>query len=138
MPPLPQHVEAAAAVNELLAGARGTLSKEQQLERMVELLKHGSLLVRCAALQDLRTWLAAHRQWIAALINDCIARGPQQGASMSDGQRLLSSLVAALLRCCDQVASRAAAAGEAQQLCGQCLGLIGAVDPGILWDSILT
>lgn len=130
MPPLPQHVGAAASVNALLASARGALSNEQQLTHMVELLKHDSLLVRCAALQDLHAWLAAHRQWTAALVSDCVARGQQQGAATTDGQRLLSGLMAALLRCCDQGGSRALAAGEAQQWCAQCLGLLGAIDPG--------
>ncbi len=51
MPPLPQHVEAASAVNNVLANARGGLTKVQQLQLMVEQLKHDSLLVRCAALQ---------------------------------------------------------------------------------------
>lgn len=50
---------------------------------------------------------------------------------MSAEQHLLSGLVAALLRCCDQVISRAPSASEAQQLCAECLGLIGAVDPGM-------
>lgn len=129
MPPLPQHISAAATVNSLLSSARGSLSKEQQLTHMVDLLKHDSLLVRCAALQDLHAWLAAHRQWTAALVSDCVAHGQQQGAA-TDGQRLLSGLVAALLRCCDQAGSRVQVAGEAQQWCAQCLGLLGAIDPG--------
>lgn len=130
MPPLPQHISAAASVNALLSRARGALSKEQQLAHMTDLLQHDSLLVRCAALQDLHAWLSAHRQWTAALVTDCVARGQQQGAATTDGQRLLSRLVAALLRCCDQSGSRAAVAAEAQQWCAQCLGLLGAIDPG--------
>lgn len=81
--------------------------------------------------QELRDLLAKHRDWLCNLL-----AAPSASATPSsppgEGRQLLSRLMAALLRCVDPEGQRSPKGLQAQQLCAQCLGLLGAVDPARL------
>ena len=89
----------AGPVNAVIAEERGSLTTEEAIRIPLEALADHSLSVRKTALQDIRNILHQHRSWLGGLLP---ANSPADGAA-ANGQHavLLSSLLGALLKCCD-------------------------------------
>ncbi|KAL3137629.1 hypothetical protein ABBQ38_004906 [Trebouxia sp. C0009 RCD-2024] len=126
LPPLPQAVEGLGPVNAVIAKERGNLTIEESIRIPLQALADHSLSVRKTALQDIRNILHQHRSWLVGLLP---ANTPADGTAANGRHAvLLSSLLGALLKCCDPEI-HTPTSWKAQQLCAECLGLLGAVDP---------
>lgn len=89
----------AGPVNAAISEERGSLTTEESIKIPLEALADHSLSVRKTALQDIRNILHQHRSWLGGLLP---ANSPADGTT-GNGQHavLLSSLLGALLKCCD-------------------------------------
>ncbi|KAL0053239.1 hypothetical protein WJX82_003001 [Trebouxia sp. C0006] len=126
LPPLPQAVEGLGRINAVIAEQRGSLTTEESIRIPLKALGDHSLSVRTTALQDIRNILHHHRAWLGGLLPP---NTTADGAAATGQQtELLSSLLGALLKCCDPEI-HTPTSWKAQQLCAECLGLLGAVDP---------
>ena len=86
-------------VNAVIAEARGSLTTEESIKIPLNALADHSLSVRKTALQDIRNILHHHRAWLGGLLP---ASGAADGAAATTQHTvLLSSLIGALLKCCD-------------------------------------
>ncbi|KAL0029509.1 hypothetical protein WJX79_000191 [Trebouxia sp. C0005] len=126
LPPLPQAVEGLGRINAVITEQRGSLTTEESIRIPLKALGDHSLSVRTTALQDIRNILHHHRPWLGGLLPP---NTTADGAAATGQQTvLLSSLLGALLKCCDPEI-HTPTSWKAQQLCAECLGLLGAVDP---------
>ena len=106
--------------------ARGQLDTRGEVELLVRSLDDESLAVRATALQALCNLLSQRRDWTMKLLT---AEGGDSGSiAESSESSLVSRLISALLRCCEPEAGNVASF-QAQRVCAECLGLLGAVDP---------
>ena len=89
----------AGPVNAVISEERGSLTIEESVRIPLKALADHSLSVRKTGLQDIRNILHQHRSWLVGLLP---ANTPADGTA-ANGQRavLLSSLLGALLKCCD-------------------------------------
>jgi hypothetical protein len=148
MPPLPS-IPALASVNQALAVQQRLSGPADRLQLLVRSMRHESLNVRHAALTQLKAFMAsrAGSGYLAALVSEAVseqgglgaggggAAPGARGGAAADARALVSDLTSALLRCCDN-AARTRLAMSLKQMCAQCLGLLGAVDPGRLHVSL--
>lgn len=83
----------------MISEERGSLTTEESIKIPLKALADHSLSVRKTALQDIRNILHQHRSWLGGLLP---ANTHADGTS-TPGQHavLLSSLLGALLKCCD-------------------------------------
>lgn len=89
----------AGAVNAVISEERGSLTTEESIKIPLNALADPSLSVRKTALQDIRNILHQHRSWLVGLLP---ANTPADGtAAHGRHALLLSSLLGALLKCCD-------------------------------------
>lgn len=89
----------AGRVNAVIAEARGSLTTEESIKIPLNALADHSLSVRKTALQNIRNILHHHRAWLGGLLP---ATGAADGtAATTEHTVLLSSLIGALLKCCD-------------------------------------
>ena len=89
----------AGPVSAVISEERGSLTTEESVRIPLKALADHSLSVRKTALQDIRNILHQHRSWLVGLLP---ANTPADGTA-ANGQHavLLSSLLGALLKCCD-------------------------------------
>lgn len=89
----------AGPVNAVISEARGSLTTEESVRIPLKALADHSLSVRKTALQDIRNILHQHRSWLVGLL----PADAQAAGTAANGQHavLLSSLLGALLKCCD-------------------------------------
>nr|XP_048336390.1 serine/threonine-protein kinase ATR-like isoform X3 [Ziziphus jujuba var. spinosa] len=116
-PPLPS-IPALSKVNKVIQEARGSKTLKDQLQDVVDGLNHENLNVRYMVVCELTKLLNLRRDDITALVT---AEG---GRNMD----LLSSLITSLLRGCAEE-SRTKVGQQLKQVCADCLGALGAVDP---------
>lgn len=120
LPQVPELEDVNSVLHEELQSLQraGTPQLPERLQDLVKGLLHDSIDVRVVVLEKLRKTLADEHDRLRHLLL-------QEGASDEvSTQALVASLVNALLQnCCVSDAN-------VRRLCGQCLGLIGAVDPG--------
>lgn len=60
-----------------------------------------SLKCIAALTQELQSYLQTHRPWLQNLLADSLSSGLEGSATQTQQAALLSSLIAALLKCCD-------------------------------------
>lgn len=58
-------------------------------------------LVNTLCAQELQSYLQDHRPWLQNLLSDSLGDGLEGSAAQTQEAALLSSLIAALLKCCD-------------------------------------
>lgn len=86
-------------INAVIAEQRGSLTTEESIRIPLKALGDHSLSVRTTALQDIRNILHHHRAWLGGLLPP---NTTADGAAATGQQtELLSSLLGALLKCCD-------------------------------------
>ncbi len=86
-------------INAVIAEQRGSLTTEESIRIPLKALGDHSLSVRTTALQDIRNILHHHRAWLGGLLPP---NTTADGAAATGQQTvLLSSLLGALLKCCD-------------------------------------
>eukprot|EP00775_Hariotina_reticulata_P013107 gene13107-13235_t len=151
MPPLPS-LEVLQEVNAVLAQEQHLAGPLQQLQLLMQSLRHESLAVRHAGLGELRSFLSKCKNFMsdtlaslmscagpAALPGTTItapaagsgSAGPTAAATKltsAQSREVVSELLAALLASCDNL-PRSAQAEAMKQRCAQCLGVLGAIDP---------
>ncbi len=89
----------AGRVNAVISEERGSLTTEESIKIPLQALGDHSLSVRKTALQDIRNILHQHRAWLGGLLP---ANSAADGTAATTPQTvLLSSLIGALLKCCD-------------------------------------
>lgn len=116
-PPLPS-IPALSKVNKVIQEARGSKTLKDQLQDVVDGLNHENLNVRYMVVCELSKLLNLKRDDVTALVT---AEG---GRNMD----ILSSLITSLLRGCAEE-SRTKVGQQLKQVCADCLGALGAVDP---------
>lgn len=86
-------------MNAIISQEQGRLTVEESIGIPLKALADHSLSVRKTALQDIRNILHHHRSWLVGLLPpDTPADGT---AAKGQHAVLLSSLLGALLKCCD-------------------------------------
>lgn len=121
----------------VLRKERGEVSAEERLKQLVSLVQHDSTRVQVLALEELRRLLQANMGgFLSEMDRDC----PRM-------KRIFSDLVATLLRInghtrgTDTAESSKVAdtqgSSKVVQLCADCLGMVGAIDPSRLDDTVL-
>eukprot|EP00850_Spirogloea_muscicola_P002685 SM000010S04323 [mRNA] locus=s10:934582:948443:- [translate_table: standard] len=119
--PLLPRLEALKNVNNVLQEVRGSLSLCQQLQQATEGLRHENLSINYVAASELKILIREHRHGVDTLVT----------TESSSQAEAISQLVAALLRICT-LDSRSPLSQRLRLLCAECLGELGAVDPGRL------
>eukprot|EP00850_Spirogloea_muscicola_P000260 SM000001S04662 [mRNA] locus=s1:1542427:1556327:- [translate_table: standard] len=119
--PLLPRLEALKNVNSVLQEVRGSLSLCQQLQQATEGLRHETLSINYVAAIELKKLIREHRHGVDTLVT----------TESSSQAEAISQLVAALLRICI-LDSRSPLSQRLRLLCAECLGELGAVDPGRL------
>ncbi|KAL6746419.1 hypothetical protein V8C86DRAFT_3034694, partial [Haematococcus lacustris] len=151
MPPLPS-LPGLERLHGVLGREQGSGQQGKHLKLLISALEHESLAVRHSGLGELRGFLTKQRKWVGNLLSAALgmdtaawngpgaeggvagaSRGPGSGASRvrPDAAELLGSLMASLLRCCEN-AMRTHLGMSLRDRCGECLGALGAIEPARL------
>ena len=120
LPMLPA-CERLARANAAVSKERGEVALESLLATLVDGAEDESQAVRATALGELRRALRADPGAVSALL-----AGAEEDAT---APAVVGRLVAALLRCCASE-NRTVVSRRVQRLAAQCLGELGALDPG--------
>jgi len=119
LPPIPQCSEDLKRLSESLM-AEGTHSTvTDKVRSLLEGLQGESLDVRAVTLIELRNILRSQRQWVGDLTKP---------SRTSDDDLLLRHLISALIKSCSPEITSLSSI-TAQQVCAECLGILGALDP---------
>ena len=120
LPMLPA-CERLARANAAVSKERGEVALESLLATLVDGAEDESQAVRATALGELRRALRADPGAVSALL-----AGAEEDAT---APAVVGRLVAALLRCCASE-NRTVVSRRVQRLAAQCIGELGALDPG--------
>lgn len=124
LPPLPPAPEL-RHVNNIVEDARGNLTTQERIELLLESLKDEALSVRSAALLELRSHMAKHRDFLLSIEG---MQGNHAGFGVGSNSALLQKLMRMLVKSTEPEAGNVASVC-AQQACAECIGMLGAVDP---------
>lgn len=117
LPPIPQ------CSNKLRELSAGLMDDQNTVAEKVQSLLQGlleeSLDVRAVTLGELRNILKSQRSWVSTLID------PNR---TSEDDSLLRDLISALVKSCSPEITSLSSI-TAQQVCAECLGILGALDP---------
>ena len=117
LPPIPQ---CSNKLRELSAGLMDDPNTvAEKVESLLQGLQEESLDVRAVTLGELRNILKSQRSWVSTLID------PNRTA---EDDSLLRDLISALVKSCSPEITSLSSI-TAQQVCAECLGILGALDP---------
>ena len=117
LPPIPQCSSNLRALSAGLTDDQNTAA--ENVRSLLQGLQEESLDVRAVTLGELRNILRSQRQWVSTLIN------PNRS---SEDDSLLRDLISALVKSCSPEITSLSSI-TAQQVCAECLGILGALDP---------
>lgn len=119
LPPIPQCSKDLKRLSESLMedGTQSTVG--DKVRWLLEGLQGESLDVRAVTLVELRNILRSQRQWVSSLTNP---------SRTSEDDSLLRHLISALIKSCSPEITSLSSI-TAQQVCAECLGILGALDP---------
>ena len=117
LPPIPQCSSNLRALSAGLTDDQNTTA--EKVQSLLQGLQEDSLEVRAVTLVELRNILRTQRQWVSTLINPSRA---------SEDDSLLRDLISALVKSCSPEITSLSSI-TAQQVCAECLGILGALDP---------
>jgi serine/threonine-protein kinase ATR len=119
LPPIPQSSPELKRMSESLQEQSRVTTVDEKVRALLEGLKDESLDVRVVTLRELRSLFLSQRQWLIS-ISSSKAKVEDTG--------LLKDLISALIMSSEPEASSRVSL-TARNLCAECLGMIGAIDP---------
>lgn len=119
LPPIPQCSKDLKKLGESLIADGTHCSVTDKVRSLLEGLQGESLDVRAVTLVELRNILRSQRQWAGTLTNPF---------RTSEDESLLRDLISALIKSCSPEITSLSSI-TAQQVCAECLGILGALDP---------
>lgn len=119
LPPIPQSSPELKRMSESLQEQSRVTTVDEKVRALLEGLKDESLDVRVVTLRELRSLFLSQRQWLIS-ISSSKAKVEDTG--------LLKDLISALIMSSEPEASSKVSL-TARNLCAECLGMIGAIDP---------
>lgn len=117
LPPIPQCSNKLRDLSAGLMDDQNTVA--EKVESLLQGLQEESLDVRAVTLGELRNILKSQRSWVSTLIDP--NRTPEDDS-------LLRDLISALVKSCSPEITSLSSI-TAQQVCAECLGILGALDP---------
>ncbi len=117
LPPIPQCSNKLRELSANLMDDQNTVA--EKVQSLLQGLQEESLDVRAVTLGELRNILKSQRSWVSTLID------PNR---TSEDDSLLRDLISALVKSCSPEITSLSSI-TAQQVCAECLGILGALDP---------
>ena len=119
LPPIPQCSKDLKRLSESLIADGTDSTVTEKIRSLLEGLQGESLDVRAVTLIELRNILRSQRQWVGNLTNP---------SKTVDNDSLLRQMISALIKSCSPEITSLSSI-TAQQVCAECLGILGALDP---------
>ena len=118
LPPIPQCSPELKALSDSLNLTQKS-SINEKVRSLLDGLKDEALNVRVVTLRELQNIFCTQRHWLGTLTNP---------SNASEDDNLLKDLISALIKSSDPEITSISSI-TAQQLCAECLGMLGALDP---------
>lgn len=119
MPPIPHITPELKQISETILDGNKNLTTTERVKSLLEGLGDEALSVRTVALRELRELFSKHRNWVSTILGLTEVPGDTD---------LVRDLVSALMKSAEPEASSGSNA-TIRQLCAECLGILGAIDP---------